>query len=106
MSQSAWRNQSGLERLDDRASVHGANNNNKADSVLASERTSQHDAEELEMDEVDDLGRYAESVRSDAKEFRGEYRLEDAVDDDDFGDFERATGAQRIDSSGAVNRGE
>ena len=58
------------------------------------------------MDEVDDLGRYAESVRSDAKEFRGEYRLEDAVDDDDFGDFERATGAQRIDSSGAVNRGE
>lgn len=108
MSQSARRNQSGLERLDDRASVHGANNNNnEADSVLASERTSQHDAEELEMDEVDDLGRYAESVRSDAKEFRGEYRLEDAADDDDdFGDFERATGAQRIDSSGVVDRGK
>lgn len=106
MSQTARRNQSGLERLDDRASIHGANNNNKVDSVLASERTSQHDAEELEMDEVDDLGRYAESVRSDAKEFRGEYRLEDLADDDDFGDFERATGAYRIDSSGAVRRGE
>lgn len=106
MSQSARRNQSGLERLDDRASVHGANNND-ADSVLASERTSQHDAEELEMDEVDDLGRYAESVRSDAKEFRGEYRLEDAdEDEDDFGDFERATGARRIDSSGVVDRGK
>lgn len=105
MSQSARRNQSGLERLDDRASIHGANNHD-ADSVLESERTSQHGAEELEMDEVDDLGRYAESVRSDAKEFRGEYRLEDAADDDDFGDFERATDAQRIDSSGTVDRGK
>ncbi|GAA5883457.1 hypothetical protein JCM3774_005958 [Rhodotorula dairenensis] len=97
VSQAARRGRPGQERLDDRASVAGVTD---ADSVLASERTSQRDAEELEMDEVDDLGRYAESVRSDSKGLRGEYRVGDADDeDDDFGDFERATGAQRIDGS-------
>ncbi|GAA5990074.1 hypothetical protein JCM10908_005811 [Rhodotorula pacifica] len=103
MSQAARRRQSGLERLDDRGSSMAAGSGapNDADSVLASERTSQRDAEELEMDEVDDLGRYAESVRSDVKGSRGEYGIgeEEDDDDDDFGNFERATGAQRIDSS-------
>ncbi|KAJ8293914.1 hypothetical protein OF846_003168 [Rhodotorula toruloides] len=77
LSQAARRKQAGVERLDD------------GDSVLASERTSQRGAEELEMDDVDGLGRYAPSVRSSVGK-PGE-------EDDDFGEFEKATGAERVD---------
>ncbi|GAA5904157.1 hypothetical protein JCM6882_003963 [Rhodosporidiobolus microsporus] len=65
-------------KQDDLESADGA-------SVFNSERASQRGAEELEMDEVDRLG-YAASVRSSK---RGE--------DDDFGEFEEATGARRVD---------
>ncbi|GAA6049083.1 hypothetical protein JCM3770_003878 [Rhodotorula araucariae] len=54
------------------------------DSVLASERASERGAEELEMDEVDGLARYGGGKR------------DEGGDDDDFGEFEKATGAVRI----------
>ncbi|GAA5832415.1 hypothetical protein JCM11251_006447 [Rhodosporidiobolus azoricus] len=71
---------SASHKQDDLESADGA-------SVFNSERTSQRDAEELEMDEVDRLG-YAASVKSSK---RG------VEDEDDFGDFEAATGAKRVD---------
>lgn len=85
LSQAARRKQAGVERLDD------------GDSVLASERTSQRGAEELEMDDVDGLGRYAPSVRSSVGK-PGE-------EDDDFGEFEKATGAERVDDDQGRHRG-
>lgn len=90
MSQSKRRRQSGLERLDD------------GDSVLASERASERGAEELELDEVDGLGGYAESgsVRSERRgEGDGRTPQQPEEEDDDFGDFERATGAERVATS-------
>ncbi|BGP17792.1 hypothetical protein JCM10213_001706 [Rhodosporidiobolus nylandii] len=68
------------------------------DSVFASERTSQVGADELEMDEVDRLGYEAPegSVRSRRGSVRsGKPGAES--DEDDFGDFETATGARRVD---------
>ncbi|BGP25889.1 hypothetical protein JCM10295v2_004830 [Rhodotorula toruloides] len=78
LSQAVRRKQGGVERLDD------------GDSVLASERLSQRGAEELDADDVDGLGRYAPSLRSSVGKGADE-------DDDDFGEFEKATGAERVD---------
>jgi hypothetical protein len=58
------------------------------DSVFASARGNQAGADEVELDEVDRLGYDNESVRS-GRTGKG--------DDDEFGDFERATGATRVD---------
>ncbi|GAA6003681.1 hypothetical protein JCM10207_003544 [Rhodosporidiobolus poonsookiae] len=68
------------------------------DSVLASGRTSQvGDADELEMDEVDRLGSYAASTKSGAS---GAGRKDDGdaewEEGSDFGEFEEATGARRV----------
>ncbi|GAA5931386.1 hypothetical protein JCM1841_002800 [Sporobolomyces salmonicolor] len=76
-SQSQRRRQKGRQRLDDEDDGGG-------DSVLASERTSQP-ADDLELDEVDNLSKYAGYDSG-----RGE------EDDDDFGEFEKATGAVRV----------
>lgn len=67
------------------------------DSVLASERTSERGAEELEMDEVDQLGRYAPSSSA-ASTKSGRYGVGADEDDfdDDFGEFEKATGAVQV----------
>jgi len=64
------------------------------DSVLASERASQRDAEELELDEVDGLGDYASSSKA-----------READDEDDFGEFEKATGAVRVEAVPHPGRG-
>ncbi|GAA5915969.1 hypothetical protein JCM5296_000496 [Sporobolomyces johnsonii] len=82
-SQSQRRRQKGMQRLDD---------DDGGDSVLASERTSQH-AEDLELDEVDNLGKYGGYGSG-----RGE------EDDDDFGEFEKATGAVRAEEDGERRR--
>ncbi|GAA5841737.1 hypothetical protein JCM9279_003087 [Rhodotorula babjevae] len=64
------------------------------DSVLASERASQRDAEELELDEVDGLGDYASSSKA-----------REVDDEDDFGEFEKATGAARVEEAPHPGRG-
>ncbi|KPV74240.1 uncharacterized protein RHOBADRAFT_54089 [Rhodotorula graminis WP1] len=64
------------------------------DSVLASERASQRDAEELELDEVDGLGDYASSSKG-----------REVDEEDDFGDFEKATGAVRVEEAPHTGRG-
>ncbi|BGP49693.1 hypothetical protein JCM10450v2_005598 [Rhodotorula kratochvilovae] len=74
LSQHARRRQAGVERL--------GGGGDDGDSVFASERASQRGAEELEMDEVDGLGRYG-----------GAGGKRDEEDEDEFGEFEKATGA-------------
>ncbi|GAA5902169.1 hypothetical protein JCM8208_002495 [Rhodotorula glutinis] len=64
------------------------------DSVLASERASQRDAEELELDEVDGLGDYASSSKG-----------RELDDEDDFGEFEKATGATRVEEAPRTGQG-
>lgn len=78
-SQAQRRRQEGVERLEEE---------DDRDSVLAkSERT-----DAVELDDVDGLSKYGGST------YGGRSR-EEVEDDDDFGDFEKATDARRVDPS-------
>lgn len=65
------------------------------DSVFTTARGSQAGANEVELDEVDQLG-YDDDGRSVRSVRTGKGGDGDDDDDDDFGDFEAATGAKRV----------